>query len=53
MEEEEINNESFMNKIKELKSKKKDLISNMKNSKSKVGNEAVLDTIMSAIKEKK
>ena len=41
-----------MNKINELKSSKKDLISNMKSGKSKVGNEAVLETIISAMKEK-
>lgn len=52
LEEEDINNESFMNMINELTSKRKELIRNMKGSKSKVGNEAVVDVIVSSIKNK-
>ena len=50
IEEEDITKESFLNKIEELKSNKKELISNMKNKKDKTGNESVIKTIMSVIK---
>lgn len=51
IEEEEITNESFMNKIKELTNNKKELIQNMKKGRGKVGNEAVLEAILSSIKK--
>ena len=51
IEEEEITNESFMNKIKELTNNKKELIQNMKKGRAKVGNEAVLEAILSSIKK--
>lgn len=53
IEEEEITNESFMSKVKELKNSKKELTKNMKNGKTKMGNEAVLEVIMTEIKNKK
>ena len=50
MEEEEITKESFIAKVNELVSKKNELIRNMSEGNNKVGNDAVLDTIMSVIK---
>ena len=51
IEEEEINKESFMRKIDELVESKDKLINNMEKGNSKVGNEAVLETIMQVIKK--
>lgn len=51
MEEEEITKDSFMKKINELVSKKDELIENMIKGNSKVGNDAVLETILSVIKK--
>ena len=50
LEEEYINKETFINKIDELVSKKDRLILNMTKGNNKVGNDAVVDTILSAIK---
>ena len=52
IEEEDITNESFLNKVSELVEKKQELIKNMKKGKSKMGNDAVLEVIMSEIKNK-
>ena len=52
IEEEDITNETFLNKVNELVEKKKVLIQNMKKGKSKMGNDAVLEVIMSEIKNK-
>lgn len=49
MEEEEINSESFIKKIEELANCKNELIKNMKKGKDKIGNEAVLKTILSLV----
>ena len=49
MQEEEINKESFIKKIDELVSKKDRLVLNMINGNNKVGNDAVIETILSAI----
>ena len=43
---------TFLNKVNELVEKKKVLIQNMKKGKSKMGNDAVLEVIMSEIKNK-
>lgn len=51
MEEEEITKESFIAKVNELVSKKDELIRNMSEGNNKVGNDAVLDTIMEVIKK--
>ena len=51
MEEEKITTESFMNKLDELVKSREVLINNMKNSKDKVGNDAVIETILSVIKK--
>lgn len=51
MQEEEINTESFMKKINELVQNKDKLILNMTKGNNKVGNEAVINTILSAIKQ--
>lgn len=51
MEEEKITTESFMNKLDELVKNREVLINNMKNSKDKVGNDAVIETILSVIKK--
>ena len=51
MEEEEITKESFNKKINELVNKKNDLIKAMSEGNNKVGNDAVLDTILSVIKK--
>ena len=51
MEEEEITRESFLGKIKELKSSKDNLVNNMEKGKDKVGNEAVIKVIMDSIKK--
>ncbi|MDD6795116.1 MAG: undecaprenyldiphospho-muramoylpentapeptide beta-N-acetylglucosaminyltransferase [Clostridiaceae bacterium] len=51
MEEEEITSESFMKKVKQLVEKKKELINNMEKRKDKVGNVAVIDTIMASIRK--
>ena len=52
IEEEDITNETFLNKVNELVEKKQVLIQNMKKGKSKMGNDAVLEVIMSEIKNK-
>ena len=49
MEEEQISKESFMKKVKELQSNKEKLIKNMNVGKDKVGNDAVIETILAAI----
>lgn len=51
MEEEEITRESFLRKIKELKSSKDNLVNNMEKGKDRVGNEAVIKVIMDSIKK--
>lgn len=51
LEEEEINKESFISKIKELKENKKVLIRNMSQGKDKVGNDAVLEVIMKVVRK--
>ncbi|MGG7176620.1 undecaprenyldiphospho-muramoylpentapeptide beta-N-acetylglucosaminyltransferase [Clostridium paraputrificum] len=50
MEEEKIDKESFMKKVNELRSSKEVLIKNMNSGKDRVGNDAVIETILSAIK---
>lgn len=52
MEEEEITSEKFIEKIEELTNSKNELIKNMKKGKDKVGNEAVLKTILSVVSKK-
>lgn len=49
MEEEEINKESFMKKIEELKERKEELIKNMSGRKDKIGTQAVIQTILDAM----
>lgn len=49
MQEEEITKATFINKIEELITKKQELISNMNSGNNKVGNDAVINTIIGAI----
>ena len=49
LEEEEIDKNSFISKIDELRSRKKELVGNMSASKDSVGNEAVIRTILDSI----
>lgn len=51
MEEEEITKATFINKIEELITKKEELIANMNSGNNKVGNDAVINTILSVIKK--
>lgn len=51
LEEEDLNKESFIAKIKELKENKVQLIRNMSRGKDKVGNDAVLQVILKAVKK--
>jgi len=51
IEEEDIKTESFMSKIKELKENKRVLIKNMSQGKDKVGNDAVIQVIMKAVRK--
>ncbi|WP_143316386.1 undecaprenyldiphospho-muramoylpentapeptide beta-N-acetylglucosaminyltransferase [Clostridium sp. HBUAS56017] len=53
IEEEEINKDTFLEKINELKDNKKELVRNMNKGKDKVGNDAVIQVIMSVIGRKK
>lgn len=50
MQEEDINDEDFINKINELVDRKDELIKNMNAANDKMGNQAVVDVIMKAIK---
>jgi UDP-N-acetylglucosamine--N-acetylmuramyl-(pentapeptide) pyrophosphoryl-undecaprenol N-acetylglucosamine transferase len=50
LEEEFINKDTFIGKINELKESKKQLIRSMNNGKDKVGNDAVIQVIMAAIR---
>ena len=50
MQEEEINDEAFLNKIDELIQRKDELIKNMNAANDKMGNQAVVDVIMKAIR---
>ena len=51
MQEEEITKATFINKIEELITKKQELISNMNSGNNKVGNDAVINTIIGAIEK--
>lgn len=53
LEEEEITKESFIEKVEELKNGKEKIIENIKKGNSSVGNDAVIQVIMSAVKNKK
>lgn len=51
LQEEDINKETFLGKVKELKTKKNMLISNMEKNKGKIGNDAVIEVILSAMRK--
>lgn len=53
LEEENINKDTFIGKVNELKENRKELIKNMSSGKDKVGNDAVIQVIMSVIDTKK
>ncbi|WP_396136387.1 undecaprenyldiphospho-muramoylpentapeptide beta-N-acetylglucosaminyltransferase [Clostridium sp. SHJSY1] len=53
IEEEDITKDTFIGKVKELKEKRKELVRNMSKGKDNVGNDAVIQVIMSVIDTKK